>query len=869
MHDSADLRFGRFEIRPKERLLLADGEPLVVGDRAFELLLVLARRPGELVRKNELLEQVWPGRVVEENNLPVQVRALRKLLGDGVISTVPGYGYRFSARLELAQTAGPEAATIATATPNGSAAPAQAAAVLASTDPGAQLFGRDAELALLAQRLQQASCLSLSGPSGVGKTSLARAVMHRATVSGQRIWVDLTTATHDADVFPALCRAAGQQVPDAHGAESAEALLARALPDDSLLVLDNAEHVVAGAADLVAALYAAAPGLRVLVTTQIPLQLEHEQIVPIGPLQVADGVSVEQSLADGAIGLLVSRVRASGSRVPLGEVELPLLRDLCARLDGLPLALEMAAARIPLLGLRGVLNALDQRFALLKHRQHDAPERHRTLQAALDWSHGLLAPAEQRLFRWMGVFAGGCDLDLLVAVAGESTDSSWDVVDRLSVLVEHSLVLVETSDPPRYRLLESMRAYAQAQLATSGEMPEARRRHAQVLSDQLSRYKAAVQQAKTGGRLPLYAPGLALFDNVRESVRWCVKHEPALAVQLAIDMGYFVTYSDLRTQALALMASCEPLVDDAKAEISPGWRARWLSEMARQLLMRQSPDASDYARRACALNRELKDDHGLFNALVALARSFTQATDEVAAVLAELEAVMSGRLEWSDNQRMLAVSTRAVVLHVQQDWDALLVARLEEAAMAHRIGYTAHAEAAESNVVFALNILGRYGEAVARARAALATSAELGTASANQAYLRAGLVEALVASERHEEALREAPAALAMARRYGVFIAPKRLRVWLLQQQRYEDAARWQGYLQRLHAEAGVPLDDDQLEHDLMARILAWDERAVEALGGAIEHAAWVQRGTSLTDAEADALLFARADQAVGASSKP
>jgi predicted ATPase/DNA-binding winged helix-turn-helix (wHTH) protein len=871
-----DVRFGRFELRPLERLLLCDGEPLVVGDRAFELLLVLVSQPGQLVRKNELLERVWPGRVVEENNLPVQVRALRKLLGEGVIANVPGYGYRFSARLELtdeapvpplssAQPVAP-AAPVAPLAPVVPVAPASAPAEPAL---GHRLYGRDADMALLTERLQHPGCLTLSGPSGVGKTSLAQALIQQARWAGQHCWVDLTTVSADAEVFAALCRAAGQQVPEAQAGASPEAQLARALPADTLVVLDNAEHVAAGVAALVGALRAAAPGWHLLVTTQVPLQVADEQVVPIGSLAVAsDDMPVAQALADGAVGLLASRIRASGSRMPLDEAQLPLLRELCARLDGLPLALEMAAARVPLLGLRGVLDALDQRFALLKTRQRDVPERHRSLQAALDWSHGLLAPQEQRLFRWMGVFAGGCDIELMTAVAGEPGDSTWDVIDRLSVLVEHSLVAAEPTNPPAYRLPESMRAYAQVQLALSGETPQARLRHADALQARLTQAKLDVQQSRGGVRLVHYAPGLAVFDNVREAVRWCVVNAPARAVLLAVDMGFFVTFSELRAQALGLIVECEHLVDDPAVDLTADVRAYWLREMARHLLMRQSPDASAYARRACSLYRELNEDLDLFRALVALARSLTEPTDELGAVLAELEAVVARHPEWTDAQRLLALSTRASVLNVQQDWTALLAARLEELAMARRTGHLANAEAAESNVIFALNVLGRYEEAVARARAALAAEGGSDSASANAAYVRAGLVEALVGLGRFPEALHEAPAALALARRFGVLIVLGSLRQLLLLQARYPAAARWLGYLQRVHADAGATLTEDHRMPDRAARI-GEAERCERATLGEAGWAAQLRQGSAMTDAQADALLFEKADQKATVSSNP
>src|SRR5262249_54686180 len=307
-----------------------------------------------------------------------------------------------------------------------------------------------------------------------------------------------------------------------------------------------------------------------------------------------------QAMHEGAIALLVDRIVAADHRFRASPEALPVLREICVHLDGMPLALEMAAARVPMLGLHGVRDALTQRFALLTTGHRGAPGRHRTLHAALDWSHGLLSAEEQRLFRTLGVFAGGFTLDLVAAVAATSDADRWSIIDRLAVLVDRSLVAVNHDDPPRYRLLETMRAYAVEQLQTAGEEQAARGRHARALNDLFAR----AEQLSATPETQVRDQAIAECDNAREAIFWAMLNEPQIAVLLSANVAIVVTFTIWRRAAQAWMAACEPIADE---RIDARTRATWTYEYSRQLLMSGHTGAVPVARRARAMFRDLGD----------------------------------------------------------------------------------------------------------------------------------------------------------------------------------------------------------------------------------------------------------------------
>lgn len=512
-----NLRFGRFELQPHERRLLVDGEPVLLGGRALDVLTLLAERAGSLVTKNELLDRVWPGLVVEEHNIVTQVSGLRKVLGGDLIATIPGRGYRFTARVERAADTEPAPA------PDAEAATALALRTnLPATLP--PLIGRDAELGDLQAASTAHRIVTVLGAGGTGKTLLAQHLLRQAQGSFEHgvCLVDLAPVTEAAAmpsaVATALGMAAGRRDPLAGLCEAVA-------PLRLLLVLDNAEHLLDEVARVVDALHRAAPEVRMVITSQAPLRLSAEHTFRLAGLALPPpGASVVQAAVCGAVALFVERARTAARRFELNDETLAPVLHLCRQLDGSALAIEMAAARLPLLGLAGLVSALDERLALLTNGQRDRPDRQQALRAMLDWTHALLTPAEQKVFRRLAVFVGSARLAAAQEVAMDDELDAWAVLDALAGLVDRSLVaLVDTGGEPRYRLLESPRAYALQRLQSAGEAERTQAHHLQAYTaffvHEISRIYSTEdrsREARIEALRPDFGNGLAAFGLAGE-----------------------------------------------------------------------------------------------------------------------------------------------------------------------------------------------------------------------------------------------------------------------------------------------------------------------------------------------------------------
>lgn len=499
MDPTETLRFGRFELRLQQRELRVDGQPATLGNRALDLLVTLATHRDRVVPKHELLDTVWAGLIVEENNIQVQVSALRKLLGATAIATVPGRGYRLAVDVQTASPPAPQLPSVAVKT-QGS---------LPATS--GELLGRESELTALAGVLAAHALCTVLGPGGVGKTTLARAAaeqLHGRLGDGVW-WVDLSTLQRGTD-GNAVARAVAARLGLPLGVvEDATVTLADALaPLAMLLVLDNAEHVISGVADLVEVLVRRSTALRILVTSQRALQLRQEYLFPLGALAVpAEGTSLNEARSCGALALLEKRARMLNPRFTLDEASLPPAIEICRCLDGLPLALELAAARISWLGVQAVCERLTQRFQLLAAPRRDGPQHQQTLRSAMDWSHALLTTDQQGVLHAFGVFTGGFTLELAEHLAAIALgQDAWTLLDALGALVETCWVQVDDSMPPRYRLLDSARLYALDQLTAAGALHRMRSAHAQTMARLAARHFEVWFQQRIDQWCALYVP---------------------------------------------------------------------------------------------------------------------------------------------------------------------------------------------------------------------------------------------------------------------------------------------------------------------------------------------------------------------------
>jgi predicted ATPase/DNA-binding winged helix-turn-helix (wHTH) protein len=798
---AADYRFGRFVLDPVRRVLLEDGSPVKLGQRAVDLLQVLVEQRGRVVGKNELFDRVWPGLVVEENNLQQHVSALRKLLGPQAIVTVPGRGYQFTPRLD-------EAAAPPAAAPAVPAAPSHAL----PPDPG-QLFGRETDLAELQQRLLQHGLVTLVGPGGIGKTRLAWAAARAepGRWSGGVGWADLSALDAGASVVPAVAQALDVVLPERAAGAAAAALAATLRGRELLLLLDNCEHVLDAVSALVEALHRLAPRVHVLATSQEPLRLPGEQVIRL------------QTLADDAAArLFVARATAADRRFAADASALALVTDICRRLGGIPLAIELAAARVPLLGVGGLHRRLDEGLRVLASGPARAPARQRTLHAALAWSHGLLSPAEQGLLRRLGVFSGGFAPELaqrvLAGFGPEADADPWQLLDRLGALVDKSLLIAETEPAPRCRMLEPVREYALERLHETREEPALRLRHAHAMLDMLRDFDRAATLEPNYDRA--LRPVLAEADNLRAAMRWLAAAAvpPAQAAQDAA-----LTPAEARQLAIALAAHADWLSVDADGDgaiyrfcalargwldedTPPGLKCRMLLSFQSQARARSLPAAVrlDDTRAAIAGCRAAGDRPGLYRALCMLGRSSQTIVshEEAGAALAEAQALEDPA--WSPRLRMR--------LQVALEWWHDLGGRLEESlqagrrclALARQAGSVRSVIGTLGNLADTEFALGRVDEAIALCREAIGLAQSSGLPAAAR-HVYSNMVPALLARDQLDaaaDAIREGRRL--MVHSHGSardLLLPAALLAWRRGQP--EHAARLLGCADRVYAELG------------------------------------------------------------------
>ena len=618
--------FGNVEVRPGQRQVLIDKRPTALGARAFDVLMVLLENQDRLVTKEELLDRVWPGEAVIEHNLAVQVSALRGLLGRESIATVPGRGYRFVA----GQPAGAEPA----APPAGPPDRSPRTNLPPLLEP---LVGRAADAALLATMVRQNRLVTVTGAGGVGKSQLAQQLLHaqRDDHPDGVAWVELAGVSDGAQVAGTIARALEVQL----GSGNAEQALTAALaPLVVVIGLDNAEHVVDDVARLVTAILLADPGVRLIVTSQVPLNVAHENVLRLEPLALPEPtMTFAETEGVASVELFVRRSQARQRSFALDDGNVSAVVEICRRLDGLPLAIELAAARVVPLGVAGIVRGLDERLRLLADARRRTPPRQRSLRAALEWSLSLLDVAERGVLRRLGAFAGDFPLDMAQQVAADPANGvdEWAVLDLLGSLVERSLVVALWGEPPRYRLLESTRALALEQLEAAGETVPVNDRHLDAV---LARFSRGYED-RYSGRRPFDLVGSQLepdIENARSAMRWALATRPQAAVALmrpfhgARSGGQFADSRELWESTELLLESGV----DART------RARWMTGSSLFWSRFQPAKALACAQQAIPFFRQHGADWELFFALYgAMAARLSQDAAAEPPELREIEAL--------------------------------------------------------------------------------------------------------------------------------------------------------------------------------------------------------------------------------------
>ncbi|MDB6090375.1 MAG: putative ATPase [Gammaproteobacteria bacterium] len=599
------IRVGDFELYPSERMLSVAGKPLELGARAFDLLLVLVEHHGHLVTKATLLERVWPRIIVDENNLPAQVASLRRVLGAGAIRTVPGFGYRLE--LEVSPRRSTEEAPAPIVRASEREPLRLSMARRAWPNRLGPLVGREDDVRDVQEALGRSCLVTVVGIAGVGKTRLAQEILAReAEKPGAAVaWVSLGPLDAVQHVPSAIALALGLPLPD--GVDGFVALCQALENVPLLLILDCADQLGDALATPLAELISQTQGVRALVTSQAPLGIAGETVYRLSVLPVPDPSTPQaDAVRYASVALFAQRAAAADRRFELCVANTSLVAEICRRLDGIPLALELAAARVPALGLAALLERLDDRFRLLRPAGRPPDPRHGALHTAFDWSYGLLAPAEQRVFNRLGTFAGSFSLKAAARCVADETIDTCEAIDLIGRLVDRSLVTALTVNPPRYTLLETARYYALERLAANDELQVTRERMAATMLELLDLAYQEYWSLDEAIWLHRYEPEL---DNVRAAMEWATANDRALGVALFGSAWPLFVETDLYAEGRARYTQGLPLLSDAlpRARVGRFWeaiatydstrqcdRARYAAELAAEMHAATSDIRSHY-----------------------------------------------------------------------------------------------------------------------------------------------------------------------------------------------------------------------------------------------------------------------------------
>ena len=475
-----NLQFGPFELSSRERVLRRDGVVLPLGSRALDILIHLAKRPGEVIAKQELIDHVWSDVTVEEGSLRVHVAAIRKALGDGqfgnrYIANIKGRGYSF----------------VGTVVPfAGSTESRNDKFRYQGRLPvrPIMMIGRETLVSEVSDKLRNERFVTLLGLGGIGKTTIALAVGRAVAeeFGGNVHFVDLESLTDPRHVVGAVATSLGLALKSNDtGLELVDLVRSRKL----LLILDSCEHVIEAVALLAEQLYQETEEVYLLTTSRELLKVEGEHCCRVLPLDFppdGSGQTANAVLRYPAVQLFVRRVARAGS-VVLTDEEAPFVAEMCRKLDGIPLAIELAAGQVAAIGLKNTVARLVSQLELLKLSHRTAVPRHRTLKATLDWSYDLLSDAERIVFRRVAPFVGHFTLEAARNVAGELGTGTGEIFDAIAGLVEKSLIATRIDETQaQYRLLDTTRAYALEKLEEHAEVDVVLRRHAEYVAGYLA-----------------------------------------------------------------------------------------------------------------------------------------------------------------------------------------------------------------------------------------------------------------------------------------------------------------------------------------------------------------------------------------------
>lgn len=648
--------FGEFRLLPDRQALLHAGQPVRIGSRALDILTLLVQRAGQLVTRAELEAYAWPNTFVHESNLKVHVSALRRVLRaasddpSGILN-IPGRGYCFTLPVTVEGRVRASSRRWPTAGAQTSGEPVR-------------IIGRDDEIASLVQAISRHSLVTIVGAGGVGKTTLALAAAER--LSGRHdaapCFVDLSSIDDPQLVAHAIAGALGVRV-DLNDLLGGIGDHLRSTP--RLLILDNCEHLTAAVAAAAEHLAANLDRAGLLATSREPLRARQEHVHRLSPLACPDVTSripAAEALRYPAVALFVARAGERAGFSLWDDDNAAVVSEICSQLDGIPLAIELAATRLDSLSPTELLRRLQDRFDLLRQSDLAVPARQRTLLATLDWSYRLLSEAESRILRFTAIFARDFVLDDLVAIFGAGASDTADLVAGIESLVAKSFATAELSrGSRRYRLFESSRSYALARLEADGERNRAHALHAAHILTVLERAEDEWQWRVTDDWMALHG---SRVDDLRRALAWAfgANGDGMIGIRLAAaaiplwEALCLVDESGARVRDALRVADTLPACD-ARLKTKLACRHAWTLTWSEQRLPATEAPWLDCLRLA----RDSGDTEYQLRALwgVAIYETFTARSVAAIGHLIEFEAMAERAEDWSvlpDGQRLLALA---------------------------------------------------------------------------------------------------------------------------------------------------------------------------------------------------------------------
>jgi len=620
--------FGPFSLSPGERILRKDGTIVPLGGRAFDMLVAMVDRNGTVVTTEELMAIAWPGVIVVDSNVRVQVANLRRTLGCGrdgarYIANVAGRGYCFvepvrqidSVEHPSPTSSEPDAAPPATTVEE---AKQTAGSLSIFPAPLEGAIGREACVAELAQVVHERRLVTVVGAAGAGKTTLATLVAHAIDAfDGCMFFVDLSVVEREEMVTEALASAVGF-MPS--GGDLLPGLLDVLAAKRALIVLDNCEHVISAAAFLCQQIVHGTRNVFLLNTSREALRVREEFVYLLRPLAFpphAERLTTEQAMTWPAIQLFMERASEGGARGGMSDDEAQTVAALCSRLDGNPLAIGLVASRVGSYGIKGVADLFASQLALQwQGRRHDSP-RHQTVEALIDWSHNLLPERDRQVLQRLSVFSGAFSVEAAVAVTSDQAIDAFQVREAVGNLVDKSLVAVSgESDETHLRLLETTKAYAAARLARLPGGDRFARRHALYYAEQLRKLSDVQRRTRAEGE----RPRMLEIGNIRTAIEWAFSagHDPTLATTMwCMAAPFFLE--------LSLIRECKRTCERAINELPDQFQSTATELRLLDLTAITYFAGADYEgalkqvlERGFELSRQLGDNESMFHFLTGL-----------------------------------------------------------------------------------------------------------------------------------------------------------------------------------------------------------------------------------------------------------